>query len=29
MAFVRVRTIASWPISSAKLAGRYLRASTR
>ena len=24
-----VRTIASWPIRSAKVAGRYLRASTR
>ena len=29
MALVRVRTIASWPISSAKVCGRYLRASTR
>ena len=25
----RVRTIASWPIRSSKLVGRYLRASTR
>jgi hypothetical protein len=28
-ALVRVRTAASWPISSAKRAGRYLRARTR
>src|SRR5262245_12883041 len=28
-AFDSVRTIASWPIRSAKVAGRYLRASTR
>src|SRR6185503_16393692 len=28
-AFEIVRTIASWPIRSAKLDGRYLRASTR
>jgi hypothetical protein len=28
-AFEMVRTIASWPIRSAKVAGRYLRASTR
>src|SRR3954468_16620558 len=28
-AFERVRTIASWPIRSAKVDGRYLRASTR
>ncbi len=28
-AFERVRTIASWPIRSLKLDGRYLRASTR
>src|SRR6185295_16414475 len=28
-AFETVRTIASWPIRSAKLEGRYLRASTR
>ena len=25
----KVRTIASWPIRSVKLEGRYLRASTR
>src|SRR5262245_21049128 len=29
MALVRVRTIASWPMTSAKLRGRYLRARTR
>src|SRR3990167_583830 len=29
MALPSVRTIASWPISSAKVCGRYLRASTR
>ena len=29
IAFDRVRTIASWPISSAKVCGRYLRARTR
>ncbi len=29
MALVSVRTIASCPISSAKVAGRYFRASTR
>src|SRR5689334_11953139 len=29
IALVSVRTIASWPISSAKVAGRYLRARTR
>ena len=29
MALVRVRTRTSWPISSSKVAGRYLRASTR
>src|SRR6266436_8331960 len=29
IAFDRVRTIASWPISSAKVEGRYLRARTR
>ena len=29
IAFDRVRTIASCPISSAKLCGRYLRARTR
>ena len=28
-AFRSVRTIASWPIRSAKVCGRYLRASTR
>jgi hypothetical protein len=28
-ALVSVRTIGSWPIRSAKLCGRYLRASTR
>src|SRR5262245_13568429 len=28
-ALVIVRTIASWPMRSAKVAGRYLRASTR
>src|SRR5690349_21891456 len=28
-AFEMVRTMASWPIKSAKLAGRYLRAKTR
>ena len=28
-AFLSVRTIASWPIRSAKVCGRYLRASTR
>ena len=28
-AFLSVRTIASWPIRSAKVEGRYLRASTR
>ena len=28
-AFLSVRTIASWPIRSAKVAGRYLRARTR
>src|SRR5215831_10205484 len=28
-AFEIVRTIASWPIRSSKVAGRYLRASTR
>src|ERR1044071_2481179 len=28
-AFEIVRTIASWPIRSANVAGRYLRASTR
>ena len=28
-ALVSVRTSASWPISSAKVEGRYLRASTR
>ena len=28
-AFESVRTIASWPMRSSKLAGRYLRASTR
>ncbi len=27
-ALVRVRTIASWPIRSSNLRGRYLRAST-
>src|SRR5207244_2392464 len=29
IAFDKVRTIASWPISSAKVEGRYLRARTR
>ena len=29
IALVSVRTMASWPISSRKLVGRYLRASTR
>ena len=29
IAFARVRTIASCPISSAKVCGRYLRARTR
>jgi hypothetical protein len=29
MALRSVRTMASWPISSEKLRGRYLRASTR
>ena len=29
IALARVRTIASWPINSAKVLGRYLRASTR
>jgi hypothetical protein len=28
-AFETVRTMASWPIRSSKLEGRYLRASTR
>jgi hypothetical protein len=27
-AFFRVRTMASWPIRSSKVRGRYLRAST-
>ncbi len=29
MALVNVRTIASWPINSAKRCGRYFRANTR
>ena len=29
IAFESVRTIASWPITSAKVCGRYLRARTR